>query len=91
MDSASRALKNARDEWQAMSAAAESARETISGLFGDFDKLNFESTEVLRQNLIDAGIEATKVSEILDALSGDADDNEKIKAGVWAATNATFG
>lgn len=85
---ADEAAKIQQQKWDEAKSAADSAMSSAGKLMsGD---MSFASIEELKQNLIDAGVEVTRVTELIEGLSNTDTDTEQIKTAMVAASEAAL-
>ena len=79
-----------QEQWDKQLAGQEAALKTISSNLTNLKDLNFQGIEDLKQNLLDSGIAAERVAEIINNISNAKTDKEEIRAGMVAATEAAL-
>lgn len=85
---ADEAAKIQQQKWDEAKSAADSAMSSAGKLVsGD---MSFASIEELKQNLIDAGVEITRITELIEGLSNTDTDTEQIKTAMVAASEAAL-
>lgn len=85
---ADEAAKIQQQKWDEAKSAADSAMSSAGKLMsGD---MSFSGIEELKQNLIDAGVEVTRVTELIEELSNTETDTEQIKTAMVAASEAAL-
>lgn len=86
-------MQEITDEWDKMRENAQSALSLISSNLKNLGNLSFSDLEELRQTLLDAGLEAEHVAQILDDMRHAGEkgaSKEDIWAGVMASTTAAL-
>lgn len=84
-------MQEINDEWDNMRKNAQDALSLISNHLNDLGDLSFSDLETLRQTLLDAGLEAEHVAQILDDMrNANKGNKEDIWAGVMASTTAAL-
>ena len=89
-DKAKNTAENIKKEQDKQLSAQEDVLKTISSNLTKMGQLDFQNLTDLRQSLIDAGIAAERVEEIINKISGAKTDKDQIKAGMVAATEAAL-
>ena len=84
-------MQEINDEWDNMRNNAEKALSLISNHLTNLGDLSFSDLETLRQTLLEAGLEAEHVAQILDDMrNANKGNKEDIWAGVMASTTAAL-
>ena len=85
---ADEAAKIQQQKWDEAKSAADSVMSSVGKLMsGD---MSFSAIEELKQNLIDAGVEVTRVTELIEGLSNADTDTEQIKTAMVTASEAAL-
>lgn len=77
-------------QWDKELNSASNVISIISSNLESLDKLDFQNIDNLKRNLVDAGISASRVEEIINNINNAATSEDKIKAGMVAATEAAL-
>lgn len=84
-------MQEINDEWDNMRKNAQDALSLISNHLNNLGDLSFSDLETLRQTLLEAGLEAEHVAQILDDMrNANKGNKEDIWAGVMASTTAAL-
>lgn len=88
-EKAKTAAEEQQKVWEEERSAAESAMNISNSLMGTED-ISFKNIETLKQDLIDAGVEAERAKELIENIYNAGSKEEQIKASMVAATEAAL-